>query len=307
MTTIKKPKKQKLRNAEYYDLQATFDKLYLESKNGKTFTKIMPIILSENNIRLAYRNLKRNSGSKTAGTDNKTIKDLETWKEPDLVRYVRKRLEWYIPQPVRRVEIAKDNGKTRPLGIPTIQDRLIQQCFLQVLEPICEAKFHDRSFGFRPNRSQENAVAVAYSLMQIQHLHFVVDLDIKGFFDNVSHGKLLRQMWALGIRDKTVLSILSAMLKAEVAGIGFRKKERPRAGSFPHCCPTLCSTSWIGGYPANGKPCRCAKTMCAPARIMAWRKRPTRTKSCGKNLGSRSAMAYDMPMTSVFLPQAAGR
>ena len=82
MTTIKKPKKQKLRNAEYYDLQATFDKLYLESKNGKTFTKIMPIILSENNIRLAYRNLKRNSGSKTAGTDNKTIKDLETWKEP---------------------------------------------------------------------------------------------------------------------------------------------------------------------------------------------------------------------------------
>ena len=104
-------------------MQATFDKLYLESKNGKTFTKIMPIILSENNIRLAYRNLKRNSGSKTAGTDNKTIKDLETWKEPDLVRYVRKRLEWYIPQPVRRVEIAKDNGKTRPLGIPTIQDR----------------------------------------------------------------------------------------------------------------------------------------------------------------------------------------
>ena len=218
MTTTKKPKKQKLRNAEYYDLQATFDKLYLESKNGKTFTKIMPIILSENNIRLAYRNLKRNSGSKTAGTDNKTIKDLETWKEPDLVRYVRKRLEWYIPQPVRRVEIAKDNGKTRPLGIPTIQDRLIQQCFLQVLEPICEAKFHDRSFGFRPNRSQENAVAVAYSLMQIQHLHFVVDLDIKGFFDNVSHGKLLRQMWALGIRDKTVLSILSAMLKLKWQG-----------------------------------------------------------------------------------------
>ena len=158
MTTAKKPKKQKLRNAEYYNLQETFDTLFADSKDGKRFTKLMPIILSEQNICLAYRNLKKNSGSKTAGTDKKTIKNLETWTEFDLVQYVRKRLHWYVPQPVRRVEIPKDNGKTRPLGIPTITDRLIQQCILQVLEPICEAKFHDKSFGFRPNRSQENAV-----------------------------------------------------------------------------------------------------------------------------------------------------
>ena len=230
MTTTQKPKKQKLRNAEYYNLQETFDNLYSDSRSGKRFTKLMPIILSEQNIRLAYRNLKKNSGSKTAGTDRKTIKNLETWKEPDLIRYVRKRLEWYVPQPVRRVEIPKDNGKTRPLGIPTIADRLIQQCFLQVLEPICEAKFHDRSFGFRPNRSQENAVAVAYTLAQRQNLHYVVDLDIKGFFDNVNHGKLLRQMWAIGIRDKQVISIISTMLKAEVAGIGFPEKGTPQGG-----------------------------------------------------------------------------
>lgn len=230
MTTAKKPKKQKLRNAEYYNLQETFDTLFADSKDGKRFTKLMPIILSEQNICLAYRNLKKNSGSKTAGTDKKTIKNLETWTEFDLVQYVRKRLHWYVPQPVRRVEIPKDNGKTRPLGIPTITDRLIQQCILQVLEPICEAKFHDKSFGFRPNRSQENAVAVAYALAQRQNLHYVVDLDIKGFFDNVNHGKLLRQMWAIGIWDKQLLSIVSAMLKAEVAGIGFPDKGTPQGG-----------------------------------------------------------------------------
>lgn len=230
MTTTQKPKRQKLRNAEYYNLQETFDKLYSDSRNGKRFTKLMPIILSEQNIRLAYRNLKKNSGSKTAGTDKKTIKNLETWKEPDFIRYVRKRLEWYVPQPVRRVEIPKDNGKSRPLGIPTIADRLIQQCFLQVLEPICEAKFHDRSFGFRPNRSQENAVAVAYTLAQRQNLHYVVDLDIKGFFNNVNHGKLPRQMWTIGIQDKQVISIISAMLKAEVSGIGFPEKGTPQGG-----------------------------------------------------------------------------
>lgn len=230
MTTAKKPKKQKLRNAEYYNLQETFDTLFADSKDGKRFTKLMPIILSEQNICLAYRNLKKNSGSKTAGTDKKTIKNLETWTEFDLVQYVRKRLHWYVPQPVRRVEIPKDNGKTRPLGIPTITDRLIQQCILQVLEPICEAKFHDKSFGFRPNRSQENAVAVAYALAQRQNLHYVVDLDIKGFFDNVNHGKLLRQMWSIGIRDKQLLSIVSAMLKAEVAGIGFPDKGTPQGG-----------------------------------------------------------------------------
>src|SRR5699024_8734745 len=124
----------------------------------------------------------------------------------------------------------------RPLGIPTIADRLIQQCFLQILEPICEAKFHERSNGFRPNRSAEHALAQCYAMIQKRGLHYVVDIDIKGFFDNVSHGKLLKQMWNMGIQDKRVLSIISAMLKAEVAGIGFPQKGTPQGSlcGAPH-------------------------------------------------------------------------
>lgn len=225
-------KKQKLRNAEYYDFQGVQDKLYQQSKRGKIFKNLVEVITLEENIKLAYRNIKKNTGSYTAGVDNKTIKDLAKWQDDRLIEYVRKKFQWYIPQAVRRVEIPKssDPTKKRPLGIPTIMDRLIQQCILQVLEPICEAKFHNKSNGFRPNRSCETAIAQAEKNMQLSKLHFVVDIDIKGFFDNVNHGKLLKQMWTMGIRDKKLISIISAMLKAEVAEIGFPEKGTPQGG-----------------------------------------------------------------------------
>lgn len=230
MKTEEKPKKQKLRNAEYYDFQEIQDELYQQSKVNQIFKNLVEVIASEENIKLAYRNIKKNKGSKTAGTDGKTIKHLAKWQDERLIQFVRKKLAWYEPQVVRRVEIPKGNGKTRPLGIPTIMDRLIQQCILQVLEPICEAKFHERSNGFRPNRSTEHALAQCYKFMQVDGLQYVVDIDIHGFFDHVKHGKLLKQLWTLGIRDKKLISIISAMLKAEVAGIGFPTEGTPQGG-----------------------------------------------------------------------------
>ena len=230
MTRAKPTKRSALRNAEYYDFQEVFDKLYADSEKGCQFKNLTELICSPENILLAFRNIKKNSGSKTAGVDKKTITHLQQWENAQLIAYIQKRLSNYIPQPVRRVEIPKGNGKTRTLGIPTIMDRLIQQCILQVVEPICEAKFFKRSNGFRPNRSAEHAISQSYKFIQGQNLHFVVDIDVKGFFDNVSHGKLLKQMWSLGIRDKKLLSIISAMLKAEVAGIGFPEKGTPTGG-----------------------------------------------------------------------------
>ena len=231
-TKDKAQKKAKLRHAEYYDFQGIQDKLYADSQKGKEFKHLVEIIALPENIRLAYRNIKANHGSKTAGTDGRTIKDLERLSDEKLVALVQRKLDWYQPQSVRRVEIPKGNdpAKVRPLGIPTILDRLIQQCVLQILEPICEAKFHEHSYGFRPNRCQEHAIALVYKNIQVSHCYFVVDIDIKGFFDNVSHGKLLKQMWTLGIRAKKLLSIVSAMLKAEVAEIGFPEKGTPQGG-----------------------------------------------------------------------------
>ena len=151
MITEKTKKKQKLRNNEYYDIQEMLDNLYEQSKEGKAFHKLVEIITSKENIELAYRNIKKNKGSRTKGTNETTIDILGKEFNDDIAEYVRRRLENYIPQKIRRVEIPKSNGKTRPLGIPTMEDRLIQQCIYQILEPICEAKFYAHSYGFRPN------------------------------------------------------------------------------------------------------------------------------------------------------------
>lgn len=225
-----KKTKSKLRHNEYYDLQDTFDELYHKSKEGKMFKDLMPIICSQNNILLAYRNIKKNKGSKTPGADPANIIDLGEIDSDKLVFDIQRRLTNYKPMAVRRKLIPKSNGKTRPLGIPSISDRIIQQSILQVLEPICEAKFHPHSYGFRPNRNTHHAVKRVDGLMNNSGFHYVVDVDIKGFFDNVNHAKLLKQIWTLGIRDKNLIAVISKMLKAEIKGEGIPTKGTPQGG-----------------------------------------------------------------------------
>ena len=211
-----KSKQRKIRNSEYYDMISTFDGLYADSKKDKIFNHLMEIIESEENIKLAYRTIKTNTGSDTAGVDKRTINDLAKLNEEEYVRLIRKQFSCYHPRPVKRVEIPKPNGKTRPLGIQ-----------LSLTEWYSNVSYKSWSRYARQNSAiilTDSAridplnmpIAQCMRLIQVQHMYHVVDLDIKGFFDNINHTKLIRQIWALGIRDKKLLCIIKEMLKASV-------------------------------------------------------------------------------------------
>jgi len=114
MTTGQKAqKRKKLRHAEYYDFQEIQDKLYADSGKGKSFNKLIEIITMPENIRLAYRNIKANKGSRTAGTDKRTISDLEKLCDEQLIKKIQQKFSWYVPQSVKRVEIPKDNDPNK--------------------------------------------------------------------------------------------------------------------------------------------------------------------------------------------------
>lgn len=208
-----------LRNNELEGMQPIIDELYERSCNGETFNDLIEIIFSSNNIRLAYRNIKGNKGSTTEGTDGETINDIKHLSSEAIISKIREMAlgqNGYHPALVRRVEIPKENGTMRPLGIPSIWDRLIQQCIYQILEPICEAKFSRYSHGFRSCHSAEHAIAdVNYRINQ-SHMYYAIKLDIEGFFDNVNHSKLIKRIWSYGIRDKKLIYIIRHILKTDI-------------------------------------------------------------------------------------------
>lgn len=120
-TKDKAPKKKKLRHAEYYDFQKIQDKLYADSTKGREFRHLVEVISLPENIRLAYRNIKENNGSQTAGTDGRTIKDLERLSDEKLVALVQRKLDWYEPQSVRRTEIPKSSDPTKSDRLESLQ------------------------------------------------------------------------------------------------------------------------------------------------------------------------------------------
>lgn len=205
------------------ELNKLLQDIYLKAKENyesdikSNFTGILEIIASEANIITSIHKIKANKGSHTVGIDDKEIDDYLNKGFDEVIEIVRAKLYDYNPNMVRRVWIPKPGkSEKRPLGIPTIIDRIIQECVRNIIEPIAEAQFFEHSYGFRPMRSADMAIA------RIKHINFhakcywVVEGDIKGFFDNIDHNTMINSLWNLGIRDKRVLSIIKQMLKAGV-------------------------------------------------------------------------------------------
>ena len=201
------------------ELKQTLDFLYEKSKEGIAFTGLAEAMVNEVTIVTAIHNIKSNKGSKTAGVDQmKMDKYLQMPKE-DLIALIRDNFSNYKPKPARRVYIPKKNGKQRPLGIPTVLDRIIQECVRIIIEPICEARFYPHSYGFRPYRAQKHAIRDIVNVINASTFSqdqpvWAVEGDIKGCFDNIDHRILLKKIWRIGIHDKRVIKMIQQMLKA---------------------------------------------------------------------------------------------
>ncbi len=170
-------------------------------------------ILAPGNVAQAVKRVKRNKGA--GGIDGMSVHELDAWLEEHQEELLeRLRDGKYRPQPVRRVEIPKDNGKTRKLGIPTVVDRVIQQAICQVLSPIYEKQFSDHSYGFRPNRSAHDALRQCCDDIT-EGYRWAVDMDLEKFFDTVNQSKLI-QVLSETVKDGRVVSLVHKYLRAGI-------------------------------------------------------------------------------------------
>jgi RNA-directed DNA polymerase len=182
--------------------------------------------------------VKRNKGA--AGIDGMSVDELAAYLKKHWPMIRAQLLEGtYKPQPVRRVEIPKASGGTRPLGIPTVLDRFIQQAVMQVLQADWDGTFSEMSFGFRPGRSAHQAVEQAQAYIATGH-GFVVDIDLEKFFDRVNHDVLMGLI-AKRVADKRILKLIRAFLSAGVMEGGLvsrRRRARRRPARSRRCCRT---------------------------------------------------------------------
>ena len=206
------------------EFRALLDKLYQQSREARetgekpAFKGLLEIMSAEATIVTAIHNIKSNHGSDTPGVDNKTMKrDYLQKSYKWVINDIRAAFEKYEPQKVRRKYIDKPGKKEkRPLGIPTIRDRIVQECMRIVMEPIMEAQFFEHSYGFRPMRDTAMALERLNFITFHTGYYWFVEGDISKCFDHIDHATLLRRLYHMGIKDRRVLQIIKQMLKAGV-------------------------------------------------------------------------------------------
>lgn len=173
-------------------------------------------VYSITNLEESFVKVKKNKGSKTSGVDKINVKEYELHLEENLCQLQRELKSGnYQPQAVKRVYIDKPDGSKRPLGIPTVKDRIVQQSLLNVLQPIFEPDFHPSSYGYRPKRSAQHAVAKAERFTRHYGLEYVVDMDLSKCFDTLDHSIILQSV-NQKVSDGKVLNLIDKFLKSGV-------------------------------------------------------------------------------------------
>ena len=192
---------------------------------------LLEFIVSPANLHAAYRQVKRNKGA--GGVDKMEVESLKDYlvsHKDELLASIEKGT--YCPNPVRRVEIPKENGSKRQLGIPTVVDRVIQQAITQVLTPIYEPQFSAYSYGFRPKRNAHQALQQCRKYIT-EGYSYAVDIDLEKFFDKVNHSKLI-EVLSRKVKDRRVISLIHKYLNA---GVVVRHKFEPSQQGVPQGGP----------------------------------------------------------------------
>jgi group II intron reverse transcriptase/maturase len=194
-------------------------KLARESGRRPSFRGLVEIMLSEATIVTAIHNIKSNNGSLTPGTDSRNVKYYLQKPYEWVVKDIQSAFANYVPKKVRRVWIDKPGkSEKRPLGIPSIRDRIVQEYMRIVLEPIVEAQFFGHSYGFRPMRDTHMALYRITNLVHLTGCYWILEGDISKCFDRIDHSILLKRLYHMGVKDRRVLQIIKAMLKAGIVG-----------------------------------------------------------------------------------------
>ncbi len=228
--------------------------MWAEADDQRKFDRLLRIIANRSWLLKAAQVTLASSGAKTAGIDGMDRAMMESQLDQQL-EHIRLQLLSgdYKPSPARRIYIPKANGKQRPLGIPTLTDRIVQRAMLMVMEPIWESDFHRLSYGFRPERSVHHAIRTVTLQLQDNVYtsgRWVIEGDLASYFDTVHH-KLLLKCVRKRICDQRFITLLCLFIKAGHVDQGLfcaSSECFPQGGVLSRCYPILCSTSLTNGW-----------------------------------------------------------